>query len=55
MQVTISRLSDKGAKIERQLAELNLELEKIRKAERTEKEVINLDDISGDFQKFLNV
>ncbi|XP_056168779.1 protein CHROMATIN REMODELING 24 isoform X1 [Syzygium oleosum] len=54
-KVTISRLPDKGAKIERQLAELNLDLEKIRKAERTEKEVINLDDISGDFQKFLNV
>lgn len=54
-KVTISRLPDKGSRIERQLAELNLDLEKIRKAERTEKEVIDLDDISGDFQKFLNV
>ncbi|XP_030511508.1 protein CHROMATIN REMODELING 24 isoform X2 [Rhodamnia argentea] len=54
-KATISRLPDKGARIEKQLAELNLELEKTRKAERTEKEVIDLDDISGDFQKFLNV
>ncbi|KAF6170510.1 hypothetical protein GIB67_031918 [Kingdonia uniflora] len=51
----ISRLPDKGAKIHRQINELNLELEKIKLAESSEKEVIDLDDISGKFQRVLHV
>lgn len=54
-QVMISRLPDKGEKIQKQIIELNLELEKLREGEAAERGVIDLDEISGDFQKRLNV
>ncbi|GLT25101.1 hypothetical protein SLA2020_002530 [Shorea laevis] len=54
-KVTISKLPDKGAKLEKQMAELNAELQKIRMEERREKEVINLDDITGELRRRLNV
>ncbi|XP_010270309.1 PREDICTED: protein CHROMATIN REMODELING 24 isoform X2 [Nelumbo nucifera] len=55
-KATISRLPDKGDKIRRQVAELNLELDKIRMEDkRIEKEIIDLDDISGDLHRVLTV
>ncbi|XP_010269086.1 PREDICTED: protein CHROMATIN REMODELING 24-like isoform X2 [Nelumbo nucifera] len=54
-KTTISRLPDKGERIRRQIAELNLELDQLNMMEeRTEKEV-DLDDISGDLQRVLTV
>lgn len=55
-KITISRLPDKGAKIEKQIAELNAELQKMKTAEVTEKETeVGVDDITGQLQKVLNV
>ncbi|XP_026445682.1 protein CHROMATIN REMODELING 24-like isoform X1 [Papaver somniferum] len=48
----ISKLPDKGQKIERQIVDLNLELDKIKMAkESNKKEVIDLDDLSDGFQR----
>ncbi|KAI3951599.1 hypothetical protein MKX01_018715 [Papaver californicum] len=48
----ISKLPDKGQKIEQQIVNLNLELDKIKMAkESNKKEVIDLDDLSDDFQR----
>ncbi|MCL7027656.1 hypothetical protein MKW94_024372 [Papaver nudicaule] len=48
----ISKLPDKGQKLEQQIVDLNLELDKIKMAgESSKKEVIDLDDLSDDFQK----
>ncbi|KAK9292143.1 hypothetical protein L1049_020102 [Liquidambar formosana] len=54
-KATVSKLPDKGERIWKQIAELNSELDKIRMAKRTEKEVIDLDDITGELQRVLNV
>ncbi|MBA0857952.1 hypothetical protein Goshw_019441 [Gossypium schwendimanii] len=55
-KITILRLPDKGAKIEKQIAELNAELQKMKTAEVTEKETeVGVDDITGQLQKVLNV
>lgn len=48
----ISRLPDRGEKLQQRLAELNSELSKLKMEER---EVIDLDDITGEFQRVLNV
>ncbi|XP_062149491.1 protein CHROMATIN REMODELING 24 isoform X2 [Alnus glutinosa] len=51
----VARLPDKGEKLVKQIAELKSELYKIRKAERAENQVIDLDSLSGDLQRVLNV
>ncbi|KAE8735818.1 hypothetical protein F3Y22_tig00000329pilonHSYRG00085 [Hibiscus syriacus] len=51
-KVTVSRLPDKGAKIEKQIAELNAELHKMKTAKETAGVV---DDITGKLQNVLNV
>ncbi|XP_021891401.1 protein CHROMATIN REMODELING 24-like [Carica papaya] len=48
-KITVSRLPDKGAKLQKQMAELNLELKRIRTP------VINLEDLSKDLQTVLNI
>ncbi|KAK7831062.1 protein chromatin remodeling 24, partial [Quercus suber] len=50
----VSRLPDKGEKLQKQIAQLNSELYKMRKEERTENQVIDLDDLSGEIQRVLN-
>ncbi|XP_058089830.1 SNF2 domain-containing protein ENL1 isoform X2 [Magnolia sinica] len=47
----VSKLPDKGEKIQRQIVELNLELDKISKSQSRAEEVIDLDDISGRFER----
>ncbi|KAA3456121.1 protein CHROMATIN REMODELING 24 [Gossypium australe] len=55
-KITISRLPDKGGKIEKQIAELNAELQKIKTAEVTQKETeVGVDGITGQLEKVLNV
>ncbi|KAA8531251.1 hypothetical protein F0562_005960 [Nyssa sinensis] len=54
-KVTVARLPDKGERIQKQIASLNLELDKIRMAKTTEKEVIHLDDVVGELQRALNI
>ncbi|XP_021677310.2 protein CHROMATIN REMODELING 24 isoform X2 [Hevea brasiliensis] len=54
-KVTVSRLPDQGAKLEKQISELKLELNKMRMEKTTRKEVIDLDDLTGDLQRVLNV
>ncbi|KAF5751779.1 DNA excision repair protein ERCC-6-like isoform X1 [Tripterygium wilfordii] len=54
-KVTVSRLPDQGAKLQKQIAELNLELQKITIPEATDIKVINLDDLSGQLERVLNV
>ncbi|XP_028770191.1 protein CHROMATIN REMODELING 24 isoform X2 [Neltuma alba] len=51
-KVMISRLPDKGEKLQQRLAELNSELSKLKIEERN---VIDLDDISEEFQRVVNV
>jgi len=51
----VSRLPDKGEKLQKQIVQLNSELNKMRKEERTENQVIDLDDLSGEIQRVLNV
>lgn len=51
----VARLPDRGEKIEKQITELKSELDEIRKAKRTEKQVIDLDDLTEDLQRVLNV
>ncbi|KAI4345067.1 hypothetical protein L6164_012234 [Bauhinia variegata] len=48
----ISRLPDSGEKIQKRIAELNSELDKLKMTERT---VVDLDDVTGEFQRVLNV
>ncbi|KAK4264709.1 hypothetical protein QN277_025847 [Acacia crassicarpa] len=48
----ISRLPDGGEKLQQRLAQLNSELSKLKMEERN---VVDLDEISGKFQKVLNV
>ncbi|XP_027342704.1 protein CHROMATIN REMODELING 24 [Abrus precatorius] len=48
----ISKLPDKGEKLQKQIAELNLELAKLKSEE---KDVVDLDDFTSDFQRVLNV
>lgn len=52
MQAMISRLPDGGEKLQQRLAELNSELTKLKMAEGTE---VDLDNITGEFQRVLNV
>uniref|UniRef100_A0A2P2IXE2 Protein CHROMATIN REMODELING 24 n=1 Tax=Rhizophora mucronata TaxID=61149 RepID=A0A2P2IXE2_RHIMU len=54
-KVTVSRLPDKGAKLQKQISELNLELHKMRMEKISEKEVIDLDDIDLEFQRSLKL
>lgn len=46
MKVTVSRLPDQGARLRKQISELNLELEKLGKEKNAEKEIISLDDLA---------
>ncbi|KAK1587650.1 hypothetical protein Q3G72_015382 [Acer saccharum] len=53
---TVERLPDKGAKLQKQIANLNLELNMIRMEKQSKQpEVIDLDDITGEFERVLNV
>ncbi|KAJ4715246.1 Chromatin remodeling 24 [Melia azedarach] len=52
---TVERLPDKGAKIQKQIAELNSELNKIRMEKTTEQEVVDLNDVTGKLKRVLNV
>ncbi|WCJ41023.1 chromatin remodeling 24 [Euphorbia peplus] len=54
-KVTVSRLPDKGAKLQRQVMELKLELEKMKNENKSNKEVINLDDLTEDLERVLKV
>lgn len=53
-KATVSRLPDKGEKIRKQIADLNLELENL-KTPRRSNEVIDLDDIADELQRSLHV
>lgn len=50
-QDVVSQLPDKGERIQRQIDELNLQLQKIYNSHRKDAEIINLDDISGRLEK----
>ncbi|KAM7277023.1 hypothetical protein ACFE04_018889 [Oxalis oulophora] len=53
---TVSRLPDKGAKIQEHIVELNSQLQKLKVQKKAaEKEVIDLDNLTGKFQSFMNV
>lgn len=52
-QVTVERLPDKGTKLQKQIAELNSELNKIKMEKRPEPGVIDLDDVTGKLQRGL--
>ncbi|KAF9681810.1 hypothetical protein SADUNF_Sadunf05G0041300 [Salix dunnii] len=55
-KVTISRLPDRGAKLQKQIGELNSELNKLRIEKATERKgIISLDDLTGEFERGLNV
>ncbi|KAJ8769138.1 hypothetical protein K2173_000913 [Erythroxylum novogranatense] len=62
-KATVSKLPDGGAKLQKQISELNLELHQMRIEQRLEedtsrrpdKEVIELDDLTGELQRVLNV
>lgn len=54
-QGTVERLPDKGVKLQKQIAELNLELKKMRTEERSEPQIIDLDDTMDSFKRVLNV
>lgn len=49
----VSRLPDKGEKIQKQIGELNAELYRLGtgEVEGNERNVIDLDDITGEFQR----
>ncbi|KAK2993462.1 hypothetical protein RJ640_005156 [Escallonia rubra] len=51
----VSHLPDKGERIQKQIAELNRELSKIQMIQKSEIEVIDLDDVAGKLQRVLNV
>lgn len=55
MQATVSKLPDKGERILKQIAALQLELENIIMAKRTDKEVVDVDEITEGFHRVLNV
>ncbi|KAK7358796.1 hypothetical protein VNO77_00735 [Canavalia gladiata] len=48
----ISKLPDKGERLQKQIAELNLELARLKEEERN---VVDLDDFTDEFQKVLNM
>jgi hypothetical protein len=52
MQVMISKLPDKGEKLKNRIVELNQELTKL-KMEQTN--VVDLDDITDEFERVVNV
>ncbi|KDO51632.1 hypothetical protein CISIN_1g0015262mg, partial [Citrus sinensis] len=52
-KVTVERLPDKGTKLQKQIAELNSELNKIKMEKRPEPGVIDLDDVTGKLQRGL--
>ncbi|PSS30202.1 Protein CHROMATIN REMODELING like [Actinidia chinensis var. chinensis] len=54
-KVVVSKLNDRGDNIRKQIAELKIQLDMFRLAKGTEKEVIELDNIAGEFQRALNV
>ncbi|KAJ6366263.1 hypothetical protein OIU77_002778 [Salix suchowensis] len=55
-KVTVSRLPDQGEKLQKQISELNSVLNKLRMEKATERKVvINLDDLTGEFKRGLNV
>ncbi|KAJ8565534.1 hypothetical protein K7X08_008110 [Anisodus acutangulus] len=51
----ISKLPDRGQRIQRQIAELHKELEIMRMEKENKDEIIDLDDISGQFHRDVNV
>lgn len=55
LQATVSKLPDKGERIQKQIAGLNLELDKMRMTKRIETEVIDLDDVTGKLENVLNL
>lgn len=61
IQALVSRLPDKGGRIQKQIAELNTQLHDIRNSgsnpgrERKEQEVIDVDDLTKDLQNVLSV
>lgn len=54
-QEMISKLPDKGQRIQRQIAELHKELEIIGMEKGNKDEIIDLDDISEQFHRAVNV
>ncbi|KAG6767395.1 hypothetical protein POTOM_028599 [Populus tomentosa] len=55
-KVTVSRLPDQGAKLQKQISELNSVLIELRMEKATERKgVISLDDLTGEFERGLNV
>ncbi|KAG5245086.1 protein CHROMATIN REMODELING [Salix suchowensis] len=55
-KVTVSRLPDQGAKLQKQIGELNSELNKLSMEKATERKgIISLDDLTGEFERGLNV
>ncbi|KAJ6991056.1 protein CHROMATIN REMODELING 24-like [Populus alba x Populus x berolinensis] len=55
-KVTVSRLPDQGAKLQKQISELNSVLIALRMEKATERKgVISLDDLTGEFERGLNV
>ncbi|KAK9162446.1 hypothetical protein Syun_003348 [Stephania yunnanensis] len=54
-KTVVSNLPDKGERMQRQIVQLNGELDRIRAAKRGNKEIINLDDISGKLQNMLSL
>ncbi|KAM6590487.1 hypothetical protein CsatA_013092 [Cannabis sativa] len=54
-QAMISRLPDKGEKIQMHIVELNAELDRIKMGKESEKKIISLDDLTDEFQKVINV
>lgn len=54
-KATVSKLPDKGERILKQIAALQLELENIIMAKRTDKEVVDVDEITEGFHRVLNV
>ncbi|KAB5548238.1 hypothetical protein DKX38_011644 [Salix brachista] len=55
-KVTVSRLPDQGEKLQKQISELNSVLNKLRMEKAPEiKGVISLDDLTGEFERGLNV
>ncbi|KAJ6775137.1 hypothetical protein OIU79_018338 [Salix purpurea] len=55
-KVTVSRLPDQGAKLQKQIGELNSELNKLSMEKATERKgIISLDDLTEEFERGLNV
>ncbi|KAK2656287.1 hypothetical protein Ddye_009339 [Dipteronia dyeriana] len=53
---TVERLPDKGAKLQKQIVNLNLELNMIRMEKQSkQQEVIDLDDMTEEFDRVMNV